>query len=261
MTAWFTFSPSLASASSRSFCRIMAEISGGEYSLPPMTTRTSPFAALVTLYGTRLIASCTIGSSNLRPMKRLIEKTVFSGFVTACLRASVPTSRWPVLGSIATTDGVIRLPSAFSRIVGWPASSTAIAEFVVPRSIPMTFAMVSASRLWVVVGTPCRDRFGLSHAVGRIGWLGFRVALSLPERAFDDDLRGPQEALAEPIARADHQSDVLAGGSRVRFVVDRLVARRVEWFTHGSDHLESEPGQRGIESRPQHRNAPRPWVV
>jgi hypothetical protein len=73
---------------------------------------TSPFAAFVTLYGTRLIASCTTGSSNLRPMKRLIEKTVFSGLVTACRRAMVPTRRCPVLGSIATTDGVMRLPSA-----------------------------------------------------------------------------------------------------------------------------------------------------
>ena len=69
------------------------EISGGEYSLPPMTTRTSPFAAFVTLYGTRLIASCTTRngtifissdtSSKRRPMNRLIENTVFSGLETA----------------------------------------------------------------------------------------------------------------------------------------------------------------------------------
>ncbi len=93
ITAWVTVSPSLASASLRSFWRIIAEISGGEYSLPPMTTRTSPLDAFVTLYGTRLIASWTTGSSNLRPMNRLIEKIVFSGFVTACRRAIVPTSR------------------------------------------------------------------------------------------------------------------------------------------------------------------------
>jgi hypothetical protein len=45
-------------------------------------------------------------------MKRLIEKMVFSGLVTACRLATWPTSRSPVLLK-ATTDGVIRLPSAF----------------------------------------------------------------------------------------------------------------------------------------------------
>ena len=38
-------------------------------------------------------------------MKRLIEKTVFSGFVTACRLATWPTSRSPSLVN-ATTDGV-----------------------------------------------------------------------------------------------------------------------------------------------------------
>src|SRR5260370_674484 len=49
ITAWVIFSPSLASASTLSFCRIMAEISGGLYSRPPITTRTSPFEARVVL--------------------------------------------------------------------------------------------------------------------------------------------------------------------------------------------------------------------
>ena len=43
-------------------------------------------------------------------MKRLIEKTVFSGLVTACRLATWPTSRSPSLVS-ATTDGVVREPS------------------------------------------------------------------------------------------------------------------------------------------------------
>ena len=38
-------------------------------------------------------------------MKRLIEKTVFSGLVTACRLATWPTSRSPVFVN-ATTDGV-----------------------------------------------------------------------------------------------------------------------------------------------------------
>ncbi len=43
-------------------------------------------------------------------MKRLIEKMVFSGLVTAWRLATWPTSRSPVLVN-ATTDGVSRLPS------------------------------------------------------------------------------------------------------------------------------------------------------
>ena len=56
MTAWVTFSPRYASADSFSFCRIMAEISGGEYCFPRASTRTSPLPARTTLYGTSLIS-------------------------------------------------------------------------------------------------------------------------------------------------------------------------------------------------------------
>jgi hypothetical protein len=42
-------------------------------------TRTSPFGPCMTSYGTIFISSMT--SPNLRPMKRLIEKIVFCGFV------------------------------------------------------------------------------------------------------------------------------------------------------------------------------------
>ena len=69
-------------------------------------------------------------------MKRLIEKIVFSGFITACRLATVPTRRSP--DSVkATTEGVVRPPSAFSSTVGSPPSITATQEFVVPRSIPI----------------------------------------------------------------------------------------------------------------------------
>ena len=73
-------------------------------------------------------------------MKRLIEKIVFLGLVTACRLAGVPTRRWPSLVN-ATTDGVVRPPSAFGMTVGSPPSMTAMHEFVVPRSMPITFAM------------------------------------------------------------------------------------------------------------------------
>src|SRR5204862_1073786 len=83
-------------------------------------------------------------SSCRRPMKRLMENTVFSGFVIACRLATCPTRISPSLVN-ATTDGVSRLPSWFGITVGLPPSMTATTEFVVPRSIPMTFAMFAAA--------------------------------------------------------------------------------------------------------------------
>ena len=78
-------------------------------------------------------------------MKRLIEKIVFSGFVTCWRFAGAPTSRWPSFVN-ATTDGVVRPPSAFGMTVGSPPSITAMQELVVPRSMPMTFAMSDVLR-------------------------------------------------------------------------------------------------------------------
>ena len=140
ITAESTGSPSFASASVFSFWRIIAEISGGEYCSPRISTRTSPLGPATTLYGT--IVSSSLTSASLRPMKRLIENTVFSGFITAWRLATVPTRRSPESVN-PTTDGVVRPPSAFSRISASPPSSTAIAEFVVPRSIPIVFAICS----------------------------------------------------------------------------------------------------------------------
>ena len=75
-------------------------------------------------------------------MKRLMEKMVFFGLVIACRRATCPTSRSPSLVN-ATTEGVVRPPSALGITTGSPPSMTATTELVVPRSIPMTFAMGS----------------------------------------------------------------------------------------------------------------------
>ena len=90
------------------------------------------------MYGTIFISSLT--SSNLRPMNRLIENTVFSGFVTAWRLATWPTSRSPDLVK-PTTDGVIRLPSGLVMTTGSPPSITATTEFVVPRSMPIILLM------------------------------------------------------------------------------------------------------------------------
>src|ERR671933_1949497 len=141
MTAESTLSPRYASASALSFWRIIAEISGGEYCLPPASTRASPPGPATTLYGT--IASSSRTSASLRPMKRLMEKTVLVGLVTAWRLATVPTRRSPLCAN-ATTDGVVRPPSEFSITVGSPPSRTAMHEFVVPRSMPIVFAMWTA---------------------------------------------------------------------------------------------------------------------
>ena len=141
MTALVTGWPRYSSAACFSFCRIIAEISGGGYSLPAASMRASPLLARTTWYGTIFISSET--SSNLRPMNRLIEKTVFSGFVTAWRLATWPTSRSPVLVN-ATTDGVRRPPSGLVMTTGSPPSMTATTELVVPRSMPMILLMSSS---------------------------------------------------------------------------------------------------------------------
>src|SRR5690348_17039097 len=60
----------------------------------------------------------------------------------ACRFATCPTSRSPVLVN-ATTDGVVRPPSSFAITLGSPPSITATTEFVVPRSIPIIFAIAA----------------------------------------------------------------------------------------------------------------------
>src|SRR5260221_3918185 len=62
------------------------------------------------------------------------------GFKIACRLASWPTSRSPC-GVKATTDGVVRDPSAFGITVGLPCSVAAMTELVVPRSIPTAIAI------------------------------------------------------------------------------------------------------------------------
>ena len=70
-----------------------------------------------------------------------IEVTVLSAFVTACLFAGSPTILSPSFVN-ATTDGVVLIPSLFAIIWGSPPSKTATQEFVVPKSIPITFAIL-----------------------------------------------------------------------------------------------------------------------
>src|SRR6266849_6150764 len=77
-------------------------------------------------------------------MKRLIEYTVFSGLVTAWRLATCPTRRSPPL-VMATTEGVVRVPSWLGMTTGSPPCITATTEFVVPRSIPIILLMLAFS--------------------------------------------------------------------------------------------------------------------
>ena len=61
---------------------------------------------------------------------------VRSGLVMAWRLATWPTMRSPSLEK-ATTEGVVRLPSALGMTTASPPSITATQELVVPRSIPM----------------------------------------------------------------------------------------------------------------------------
>src|SRR3954468_1325675 len=74
-------------------------------------------------------------------MKRLMEKTVFLGLVTCWCLAGWPTRISP-LSVKATTEGVRRLPWALTRTLGWSPSMMATTLLVVPRSIPIGFAMI-----------------------------------------------------------------------------------------------------------------------
>src|SRR6476619_3030583 len=73
-------------------------------------------------------------------MWRLTDRIVRSTLVTACRLATSPTRTSPFLAN-ATTEGVVRAPSALAMTVGSPPSRTATTEFVVPRSIPTARAM------------------------------------------------------------------------------------------------------------------------
>src|ERR1700730_1531676 len=128
----------------------------------------------------RFISSVT--SSYRRPMKRLIEYTVFSGFVTAWRLATCRTRRSPDL-VMATTEGVVRVPSWLGITTGSPPCITATTELVVPRSIPIilliasfSFSNVPKTLLFALVrGSPgqpyrCRRPSSRPNKKSSVGW-------------------------------------------------------------------------------------------
>src|SRR5579875_301679 len=75
---------------------------------------------------------------------------VRSGLVIAWRLATSPTRTSSDLEK-ATTEGVVRAPSALGITVGSPASRTLTTELVVPRSMPTALGMGEAS--WTGAGT------------------------------------------------------------------------------------------------------------
>src|SRR3954462_14807731 len=95
-----------------------------------------------------------MGSSKRRPIRRLMAKKVCSGLVTPWRLAGWPIRRSPS-GVKATMDGVVRAPSAFSITLGAEPSMTATQLLVVPRSIPITLAILCVPLHGHGVLTPC----------------------------------------------------------------------------------------------------------
>src|SRR2546425_8174836 len=181
--------------------------------------RTSSFGPFTTLYGTMVISSVT--SSYFRPMKRFTEKTVFSGFVTCWRRAGAPTSRWPSLVN-ATTDGVVRPPSAFGRTAGSPPSRVAMHELVVPRSIPIVLATVSL--LACCTGRKSKPGYSRSweHLRPRRAFRTVRAVEPETERELKATLAARQEL------GSAHDDDLIAGFlDRIGKEIDRRVDQQV----------------------------------
>src|SRR5579871_6602449 len=148
-------------------------------------------------------------------MNRLMEKIVFSGFVMDCRLATCPTISSLVFGFIATTEGVRRLPSAFGITTGSPPSMTATTELVVPKSIPIIFAIF------------------LSPLARIAGW------------ANPDECR-PEDPIMQPVSALKLRNDG-RGLTGVAVTHDRIMLVRVEFLAECLDWLEPVQLQNVLE--------------
>src|ERR1700730_4686411 len=94
-------------------------------------------------------------------MNRLAEEIGPLGFSIPFRRPCWPTRRSPC-GVKATTEGVVRDPSAFGITVGWPATVAEITELVVPRSMPTATAITASYK---VCAPRCPGHRGLAERV------------------------------------------------------------------------------------------------
>src|SRR6266436_5976677 len=179
------------------------------------------------------MSRCTTSSSNLRPMRRLMANRVFWGLVTAWRLAGWPTSTSPSLVK-ATIEGVVRSPSLFSITRGLPPSMMATHELVVPRSMPITFAMGLLRQTSLAKGVWYR----------RSSWVRSTAIQVHNRRLRDDHPRRPQQPAVELVARLYHPDHrVWLRGARF-LRQHRLVARRIERLAQRLDHRDPELLQR-----------------
>src|SRR5690349_19461799 len=187
---------------------------------------------------------CTSFSSKRRPIRRLTANTVFFALVTAWRLAGAPTRISPS-SAYATTEGVVRAPSEFSITFGCPPSMTATQLFVVPRSMPMIFAMGCSVVPYVFVACSPIGVFhpANQHARGRIAALSRLLA----RRPLRHGHHGrTQDAVVQHITLLVDRHDRI-GGRVARHHLDRLVAVRVEFLAGGVDLLHVRARERRLE--------------
>jgi hypothetical protein len=140
MTASVIFSPSFASASALSLPRIIAEISSGRYHLSPILTSMPPFSCLLHLERHDALSFWT-------PLVEAVADEaldLIDGVLRVRDRLALREGADDALAVLPDRDDGGRRalrPSAFSRTRGSPPSTIAIAELVVPKSIPRIFAI------------------------------------------------------------------------------------------------------------------------
>ena len=156
--------------------------------------------------------------------------------VTAWRLATSPTSTSPFLAK-ATTEGVVRAPSAFAMTVGSPPSRTATTLLVVPRSMPTARAMVGCLFRVGYRGRVESDRLNFAHSAQR-----YSVAPSVPEpgeefraarfaavdlkaelHAYLQVTRGVVVAKCEGLSEYDVRRPVTASGTSLLGLVKHLI--------------------------------------
>src|SRR5689334_15043632 len=193
------------------------------------------------------MSRCTTSSWNLRPMSRLMANRVFWGLVTAWRLAGWPTSTSPSLVK-ATIEGVVRSPSLFSITRGLPPSMMATHELVVPRSIPITFAMSALRRQSSAKRAISRSLvWGSPPELSSLG--GGLAGHNHPGR--------PQQPAVQLVTRLDHPEHRvrLRRGGLLRH--HGLVPLRVEGLTRRIDHPDPDPLER-LRQELQRRLLPLP---
>src|SRR5688500_8184077 len=186
---------------------------------------------------------CTTSSSKRRPIRRFTANVVFCGLVTACRLADWPTRTSSSLVK-ATMDGVVRSPSLFSITRGLPPSMIATQELVVPRSMPMTFAMyvrlrssITRWRYWLGRDTTIQAGYPSVRLVGG---------------ARHDYSRRPQQPAVERVALLDDREDRAWRGLGGFLGRHGLVQLRVEGLPLRIDDGDPRPLE-SLEQQPPSR--------